>query len=996
MATLGSKKQRHPTLLVLALGIMGLTAAAGLSSCGGSDSSDSDSPGFGSSAPYDDSPPARVAPLLADLTIPATLVPSSLGTKASTLPAISTAGPGQVLGGGTVANPFQPANKDFKLVEGMSGRPLPTGKWYKAFFYQSPRNMDVPLGVPGDSREQSVFAFPYQAWLDDRMGMVNVAFPRKRYIPKPGAPLDMSNPYYIDAAPYIMAPSPNEDLQLTYVPPNEGRLTRRIDHQDELTVATSWYGTTANGAGLPSMQIIMAVGSPYITAKYLNLIPQIGLGQGIRAQEAKDPTTRLPIDPGKGDPSKWEAIPEIQAVSSDTQPIQAFAENGGAPNTPELKGQKFRFVYRTSDNSVSTDPNLAFMQRVMVMYTSSPVTLTWDIPSRTYMFSQPFNGTVRVAFVNEQPIAGAPVPTEVSYPTEEDLLDQHAVEYPVTSSINLQYAGGDDATVRYGWSTETLDGSAATGNRLLMTAFDQLHLKSMPGASTVALKYRSNFGMMTGVVGNSWTQTLKIPGVLQESTQAEQLWQGTGTIKTADRADLLASLRTDAATIKGYVAHCNYESYLCGKYVGNIARLVLIAAQLGDEARDTRNEMLDFLKSTLTPWFDGKDDTDPEWGDKLKKKMQDYFRYDVTNGGTVTNRPFLQNDYEQDFYNATYLDHMFHYGYFLYASAVLGRYDATWRGQYKEAVNTLARDIANYSSQDTYFPITRTYDWFRMQNVADAGPDANGGNTESSSEAIHADYGLVLWGAATGNPEMQAMGMIMAAGEIRSAQAMYQVTPANSVFKDVTPIEIPLTNGGTAKADPNQLITVGIKRFNLTETQVFFGQRETYRVGIQILPISPLSTYILSRDWASHHAAALLNLEAGDTALFDKLFTASPVGAQCGTTANGTPSLMPAADCAGQARVLYSWRQIINSVNGLNDPEAAFRRYTGYMAKLDQQTASFMANSIGTPFSYVDSNTHQQVTGTYAAPGVNPDVRKDASTPSHNTNVLWWLSTLKQ
>lgn len=230
----------------------------------------------------------------------------------------------------------------------MSGRPLPTGKWYKALFYQSPRNMDVPLSVQGDAREQSVFAFPNQVWLDDRMGMLNVVFPRRRYIPKPGAPLDMSNPYYIDAAPYTMAPSPNADLQLTYLPAAGGRLTRRIDQQDELTVATSWYGTAANGAGLPSMQIIMAVGSPYITAKYLNLTPQIGLGQGIRAQEAKDPVTRLPI-PDKGDPSKWEAIPEIQAVSSDTQPIQAFAENGGAPNTPELKGQKFRFVYRTHD-----------------------------------------------------------------------------------------------------------------------------------------------------------------------------------------------------------------------------------------------------------------------------------------------------------------------------------------------------------------------------------------------------------------------------------------------------------------------------------------------------------------------------------------------------------------------------------------------------------------------------------------------------------------------
>src|SRR5690606_38040413 len=94
-----------------------------------------------------------------------------------------------------------------------------------------------------------------------------------------------------------------------------------------------------------------------------------------------------------------------------------------------------------------------------------------------------------------------------------------------------------------------------------------------------------------------------------------------------------------------------------------------------------------------------------------------------------------------------------------------------------------ARDIANPSLDDPYFPLARTFDWFRLQNFADSGPDFNGANTESSSESINASYALALWGVVLGNSQFQALAAIMAAAEIRTAQAFYQVTPENNVFK---------------------------------------------------------------------------------------------------------------------------------------------------------------------------------------------------------------------
>lgn len=991
-----------------------------LTACGGSDGPTP------SATVYPDDPPPRVSPALATLAIPATLAaPTTTSVALRARPAAaggiapySTANPATVLGGGATTNSFQPGNLPYKLVDGMAGRPLPTGKWYKGFFYQSPRNLADNFDAGGDAIEQSVFALPYRMWLDDRISMVSVGFPRRRFVNEGtvNAVNNFSNPYITDAYPFNVQPDQRGDAFITFNEVPGGRLARRIDHKDELTVTTSWN----SGDGARSMQLLAAVGSPYVTVKYRGLQPKIGMGESIRTQLGKNALNE--IDPTRRDPSKWEVATNIFAVSASTgtttAPMQPFLEAGGVKSTPDLTGTKFRFVYSNPDDAIKGQ----HMQRVMVVYASAPLTLRWDAPTRTYMASAPFTGTLRVAFVDDQPLVGAPPATTVTYADREAILDAHANEYPVSSGLTLEYTGAANSGVTYTWQTEQLAGGAGNGSQLLMMAIDATHLKSMASANRTTLTYRSNFGNMTGLRGGSWTQTLEIPGILRDSPNKELLWHGNGTIKDADKATLLAALKQDATIMKNFITNCNYESYLCGKYVGNIARMVLIADQMENEpgARELRAELLDFLKRNLNPWFDGKDDNDcrvnkavvvagkqtPElqcegpgegWQKRINEKLADYFQYDTTNGGTVTRRPFAQNNLEQDFYNAIYTDHMFHYGYFIYAAAVVARFDAAWQTQYKEGVNTLVRDIANASLEDKYYPITRTYDWFRMQNIADAGPAANGGNTESSSEAINSGYGIVLWGAATGNGQLQALASVMLAGEIRTAQAFYQVTPASNVFPDVAAVTVPIVGGPAASLalDPATLVTWGIKRTNLTESQVFFGQRRVFRIGIQLLPFTPISEYVFSPAWLAQHRAALLQLEQDETALYDELFTGDPTTLRCSLDALGARSKMPAAQCAGRARVLFNWRQLITSVNGIADPAGAWTRQTGYMAKVPQQTADFGKFSTGTAFEYVDSTNGKLVTGTYAAPGVDPDILKDVSTPSNNSNVLWWLSTRK-
>ena len=214
-------------------------------------------------------------------------------TADNTLGPLSTKDPRQILGPGrALANPFQPGNiSDLKLVSlppDTRGR-MPTGKWSKGFFYQSPRNLDAyfqgtgdandPRNNGSDTNQFSIFAFPNKLNLDDRIGMLSVSFPARRYIAygtDPNASVyDLRNPLKADTLLYHIAPNSSQDIRLSYVQPAIGRLPRQIDSLDELTVTTSWKSP----AGDLSMQVIAAEGSPYATVRYVGLRPVIQVGQ---------------------------------------------------------------------------------------------------------------------------------------------------------------------------------------------------------------------------------------------------------------------------------------------------------------------------------------------------------------------------------------------------------------------------------------------------------------------------------------------------------------------------------------------------------------------------------------------------------------------------------------------------------------------------------------------------------------------------------------------
>jgi len=187
-----------------------------------------------------------------------------------------------------------------------------------------------------------------------------------------------------------------------------------------------------------------------------------------------------------------------------------------------------------------------------------------------------------------------------------------------------------------------------------------------------------------------------------------------------------------------------------------------------------------------------------------------------------------------DFGNTYYNDHHFHYGYFIYAAAVIGHLDPSWIPQNKAWVNMLVRDIANPSTQDRYFPVWRCFDWYHGHSWAHGLFDTlDGKDQESSSEDTMHAYALKMWGDVTGDAGLSARGALILAVQARSLNAYYLYTSSNTV-------------------QPSNFIgnkVAGILFENKIDHTTYFGNNIEYIQGIHMLPLLPYTPLIRKPDF---------------------------------------------------------------------------------------------------------------------------------------------------
>ncbi|KAJ2356550.1 hypothetical protein GGF43_001999 [Coemansia sp. RSA 2618] len=436
--------------------------------------------------------------------------------------------------------------------------------------------------------------------------------------------------------------------------------------------------------------------------------------------------------------------------------------------------------------------------------------IKWQQADDTLSQQGAYTGFVQIAHLGDKPDSNL------------NVLQQYVGTYAVEGAVTYAQVQGSDGTGRssnivYFYKTNTAtDGDTTkvynttdvpTTMQLLSFVLPHHvdHLNSTctkPGLSG----YRSIKGPLTAVAGNiiSYNQPLQSVS-----------FAGPRAISDKDKDRLQQQLLKDVASSTSVTAP---DPYFFGKGVARVARLYQIAQEIGDStsAATLSKKIVDLL----TPWL-------------VSQSNNDTLVYDATWGGVVSSMGI--RDSSLDFGQGWYNDHHFHYGYFLYAGAILAKYDINAFAPLREPLNQMLRDYANPSYADSQFPYMRHFDPYDGHSWA-AGLFSfmDGRNQESTGEAINAYYAAYLYATALGFEDTAAFYEIVLNMEATSGRRYWH--PMRSQSKQLY-------------GDLFVHNTVGILWSSKVDYVTFFGADAEFVYGIQMLPFTPATSMLLRPDW---------------------------------------------------------------------------------------------------------------------------------------------------
>ncbi|MDE6513131.1 MAG: discoidin domain-containing protein [Muribaculaceae bacterium] len=251
------------------------------------------------------------------------------------------------------------------------------------------------------------------------------------------------------------------------------------------------------------------------------------------------------------------------------------------------------------------------------------------------------------------------------------------------------------------------------------------------------------------------------------------------------------------------------DTYWGGKGLTQMALNMTFASQTG------HTELYELSKSKLRAAL-------VDWLTYSPGESTKFFAYYPRWGGMLG----FDVSYDSDAFN----DHHFHYGYFIYAAALLCMEDAQFARDYGEILRMIVKDYANYDRTDKRFPFLRTLDPWAGHSYAgglgDHGND-NGNGQESSSEAMQGWGGVYLLGVALGDRAMRDAGIFGWLTESRGV-VEYWFDRSRSNY-DYTRYEHPYNTNLTSK---------GIGWWT------WFSGDPLWMHSIQWMPVSPCLNYM--------------------------------------------------------------------------------------------------------------------------------------------------------
>ena len=240
--------------------------------------------------------------------------------------------------------------------------------------------------------------------------------------------------------------------------------------------------------------------------------------------------------------------------------------------------------------------------------------------------------------------------------------------------------------------------------------------------------YLSPRGQMRLAEGNDFAFVYPVSGFLP-FFPAPREW------KEGFSRDRMLALESDYAARGTFGA----DTYWGGKGLTQMMHYMTFALQMGDTATFLMAKKR--LRATLEDWYT-----------YTPGEQNRYFARFPRWGAMIG----FDTSYDSDTFN----DHHFHYGYFIYASAVLCMLDPDFKTKYGPIAREVALDYACWLRDSNRYPLFRTFNPYCGHSFAGGmGNGGNGNGQESSSEAMQSWGGIWLLGEALGDQEMRDAGI---------------------------------------------------------------------------------------------------------------------------------------------------------------------------------------------------------------------------------------------
>ncbi|WP_343617119.1 glycosyl hydrolase [Novosphingobium sp.] len=323
------------------------------------------------------------------------------------------------------------------------------------------------------------------------------------------------------------------------------------------------------------------------------------------------------------------------------------------------------------------------------------------------------------------------------------------------------------------------------------------HQYANSDASTLDFSFASARGDMKAYDGSSFSTSMKMPPILP-------LMPFLGT--DAQKAELQSLIHDELKTFLSKNDPVGGDTYWGSRQIAKYTDLAMLAQQVGyGQAKDT------FLKAAeqqLETWFTASD------GDKYE------FVYDKIWHAIIG----YPGSYDADDKSN---DLTLQLGYFVNAAATIATLDPEWAKQsnFGAMVNLIIKNANNPDRNDPTFGYLRGFDSYAGHNWASG--TGFGITQESATESLNFDGAVARWGAATGQADMENLGLYLYTTESQ-AFADYYLDVHNIAFPD----GFDHTRIGILGADGGSYAT-------------YFGTDPLYVQGINMTPILSQSSLFM-------------------------------------------------------------------------------------------------------------------------------------------------------